>query len=180
MAGTSESDNWTDKDEAESLQSKIDDGCSEYNDNPAALAKCKLNDYAGCRWSKLYLLNGITCILIAINCIFAIIGAFVFKCRAVSSCFGSLLCCLTTAAIVTTGVFRFNTYGKLAALSLTPTKYNGEAFVLGKPAEVSYPADDDRTYSTDADMILITWIFMIVFCCTSCCHGGYAQKPTAP
>lgn len=72
-----------------------------------------------------YILNGITGMLIAMNMIFAMVGTKLYQFRVLSSCIGSLLCCLSTAAIITTAVFRFNTWGSLAALSLTPSKYVG-------------------------------------------------------
>ena len=178
-------DGFTDEDSAADLIKDIDDECDKYDDSTPEYFKCYSNDWKGCNWSTVYILNGITGLLIAMNMIFAMVGTKMYQFRVISSCCGTLLCCLSTAAIITTGVFRFNTRGALAALSLTPSKYVGgditiQQFFDGSDIQNIQIVSDDRTYSTDGSMILITWIFMILFCCTSCCHGGYAQKPSVP
>ena len=73
----------------------------------------------GCRWSVLYKFCGILLILIAFNNVFQALGAYNFKSRQIASCCSCCLCCVHLAAIITTGVFRFNTWGSLAALSET-------------------------------------------------------------
>ena len=78
----------------------------------------------GCRWSTIYILCGITMLLIACNAGLQLLGTWNYHARAVSSCCASLLTCLNIAAIVTTAVFRFNTVGKWAALSLTASKFD--------------------------------------------------------
>ena len=80
--------------------------------------------YNGCRWSTIYIFCGITMLLIACNAVLQLLGTWNYHARAVSSCCASLLTCLNIAAIVTTAVFRFNTVGKWAALSLTASKYD--------------------------------------------------------
>ena len=75
------------------------------------------------------------------------------------------LACVNLAAIITTAVFRFNTAGKLAALSLTSSKYDGkEDGVVKLSAKI--------TFKDDAKLILGIWIAMTVYCCCSgnlCC-----------
>ena len=77
----------------------------------------------GCRWSVIYQLNGVTMIIIAANILLLIGGVWNFHLRALGACCASALCCVNLAAIITTAIFRFNTFGRLAALSLLPTKY---------------------------------------------------------
>lgn len=179
LNGTDPKD-WTDWDEAKSLMADIVDDCKQYEKIRAKdgvkFAVCYHNDYKGCRWSKIYLLNGVTKLIIAFNCILSIIGIWSFPIRALASCCGTLICCLTTAAIITTGVFRFNTWGKLAALNLGSTKYSGGNFNITDTA-IEIPVDDSRTYSSDGEMILITWIFMMVLCLASCFNLGFASRP---
>ena len=81
--------------------------------------------------------------------------------------------CLNLAAIIVTGVFRFNPMGKLAALSLTPSKYNSDSTLTLD----SYMSDswisDDRTYQDDANVILGLWVAMMAMClCGCCCSAG--------
>ena len=81
----------------------------------------------GCRWGIVYEFAAITCLLLALNAIILTLGVWFFKARMAGLCLGTLLGCLNLASLVTTGVFRFNTMGKLAALSLTPSKYDSDA-----------------------------------------------------
>ena len=68
----------------------------------------------GNRWSIIYKLNAITLFLLAANAGIMILGAWSFHARGLSACCASLLCCLNFGALVTTGVFRFNTFGKFS------------------------------------------------------------------
>ena len=77
----------------------------------------------GSRWSIIYQLCFATCCLMTLDALFLCLGAFLFHCRALGGFCAFLLSCANIAAIVTTGVFRFNTMGKLAALSTQSTKY---------------------------------------------------------
>ena len=63
-------------------------------------------------------------LLLAVNGILQFVGVWTFHFRALSGCCACVLSCLMLGAIITTAVFRFNTYGSLAALSLFPTKYD--------------------------------------------------------
>ena len=112
----------------------------------------------GCRWSIIYIFSGFTMIIIAANACLQIVGAFVYQARAISSCFVSVLTCLNIAAIVTTGVFRFNTIGRFAALSLTPSKYDDEPFDRTTRTMIISALSDDRTYNSDGQLIF--WLFI--------------------
>jgi len=63
---------------------------------------------------------GINFVMLAFNAVTLTCGVWSFKARILGFCCSCLLGCVNVAVIVTTTVFRFNTIGKLAALSLTP------------------------------------------------------------
>ena len=109
------------------------------------------------------------------------IGAFQYHSRMIGVCFGCLLGCLNFAAIVTTGVFRFNTMGKYAALSTTPSKYDNQPFDYSKRVMITSSLSDDRTYESDADVITFLWIAQMTLFVFNCCASGglyYPKKPT--
>ena len=168
-------EHWTD-------QSQADD----YIKDIATECERDLSCYTdGCRWSIVYSLCGITLILIAVNSGIQLVGVWSYHSRALGACCGSCLCCLTMAAIITAGVFRFNTMGSLAALSKTPSSYDGDDFMVYNVTHdeitvtmVTPPVDvGGRTYADDGKAILWIWITMIVFCCINCCTCGYVTKP---
>ena len=115
-------------------------------------------------------------LLIALNALIQLVGTWHYQSRALSSCCASLLTCLNIAAIVTTAVFRFNTVGKWAALSMTPSKYESP-FDLATKTMVISSLSDDHTYNSDAKLIFWLFLAQIVFCCTHCCMTGYIAKP---
>ena len=75
-------------------------------------------------------------LLLAANSILMIIGAWNFHARALAGTCGSLCCCLNLASIITTGVFRFNSWGKLSMLCNGASKFDDDA---------DPPLSDDRT-----------------------------------
>jgi len=79
----------------------------------------------GSRWSIIYTFCGITLILIAVNSLLLAFGAWNFHSRMIGGCCGFCLACVNFAAIIVTGVFRFNTMGKWSAISLVGSKYSG-------------------------------------------------------
>ena len=121
----------------------------------------------GSRWSKVWNFNSIIVLGLALCNLLLMIGAFQFHTRAVGSC---LLCCFSCthlAAIVMTGVFRFNTEGKLAALSTLPVKYVTTNYSKGQVI-----LDSNRTYESDGNVILGLWIGALCQCCFGCCLGN--------
>ena len=81
----------------------------------------------GSRWSIVWKLNGITCLMMAATYLLVfVIGAYNFHSRALGGCLGCCIGCVNFAALITTGVFRYNTLGKLAALSDGPSYYDTE------------------------------------------------------
>lgn len=122
----------------------------------------------GNRWSLVYALCSMTMLFLAANAALMIFGTWSFFARGLSGCCGTLCCCLNFAAIITTAVLRFNTYGQLSAICTGPTKY-----VASGPDIV----DNSRTFETDAAVILGLWIAQMVFCCSNCCHMAFSGKP---
>ena len=126
----------------------------------------------GNRFSVIYALCGVTMLLLAANSALMIVGGWSFHARGLAGCCGSLCCCLNFAAIITTGVFRYNNWGQLSALCENcPSKYDD---MVGSTIYFT----DDRTIAGDAALITGLWICQMIFCCTNCCHTGYAAKPT--
>ena len=126
----------------------------------------------GNRFSVIYAFCGVTMLLLAANSALMIIGAWSFHARGLAGCCGSLCCCLNFAAIITTGVFRYNDWGQLSALCENcPSKYDD---MIG----INFYFSNDRTVAGDAALITGLWICQMIFCCTNCCHTGYAAKPT--
>jgi len=126
-----------------------------------------------------------------------LIGVWSYHLRALSACCGSCLNCVVFAAIITTGVFRFNNMGSLAALSLSPSKYEDRAFyydststyglILIPSVDFGFsnisdlsstdPFGEVRQYQDDATAIVWLWTLMMMLCCFNCCTMGYASKP---
>ena len=152
-----------------------------FTDNSAALDYMQdLDDQCGsdddycfsCKWSVVYALNGWLMILMAVNSFIIAAAHWNFHARALTACCGCLLSCVNFAAVITTAVFRFNTQGKLAALSEFPTKYESYNSSTGV---VMF--EGDRTYVTDGSWILALWIVQLCICCFDCCLRGAFSKP---
>jgi len=105
------------------------------------------------------------------------VGTWQLHLRAFGGCCLCIIGCVNIAAIIVSGVFRFNQMGQLAALSETPSKYSGQPFDNTKGTMIVSNMSDDQTYSGDAQIILILFVCQIVFCCSQCCVMGYLAKP---
>jgi len=134
-------------------------------------------DNDGCRWSKIYKLCAFTMLGLAAANVLQAIGAFQYESRMFGAMFGCLLGCINFAAIVTTGVFRFNTMGKYAALSTTPSKYDDQPFDYKKRVMITSSLSDDHTYESDANVITFLWIAQMSLFCFNCCAQGGLYYP---
>ena len=85
---------------------------------------------SGNRFNVIYILSGVTMLLLAANSALMILGAWSFHARGLAGCCGSLCCCLNLAAIITTGVFRYNNWGSLSALCNGGSKYVDDSSLL--------------------------------------------------
>ena len=90
----------------------------------------------GCRWSIVYTMCSIVLLSVTIHSLLRMCGACSPHFRCMSMVFAPLLCCGNLAAIIVTGVFRFNTMGKLAAQSLIPTEYDGGEWLLNYQGDI--------------------------------------------
>jgi hypothetical protein len=79
---------------------------------------------AGNRFSKIYAFSGVTMILLALNSFCMLFGSCSYHVRGLTTICGALFSILNLAAIITTGVFRFNSWGKLSALCQGPSLYD--------------------------------------------------------
>ena len=113
--------------------------------------------------------------MIAASYLCLLIGAWSLWARMTGLCCGCLFGCVNLGALITTAVFRFNTWGKLAALSLCPTAYSSTI----DPSTGLY-LSYDRTYADDAQMVMLIFVFQMIVCLLSCCLNGVFNKPGQP
>ena len=82
----------------------------------------------GNRYSKIYIFSGVTMFLLALNSFWMLFGSCSHHVRGLTTICGALFSILNFASIITTGVFRFNSWGKLSALCQGPSKYEANDF----------------------------------------------------
>ena len=160
------------------------DAGNNYSDMTQALqykeelkADCESENLADCyekgsRWSIIYAVNLATAYCYCITFFVMLLGACNFHLRACSGCCVTLSSCLAFAAFITSMVFRYNTMGKLAALSLNYSHVDSYELTLARPP-VQFTWKNDKTYEDDA--YAITWMISVQFalcCCTNCCTGA--------
>ena len=104
-------------------------------------------------------------LLLACNAGLMILGSWSFHARALTTCCGSLCLCLNLFAIIAAAVFRFNNFGRLAALCTSPSKYNG----LNKKFQLLLPFSDKTTFAGDAKLITCLLVAQIIFCFIQSC-----------
>ena len=109
--------NWYDSDDMEDAQKYFKDIMENCGDD----ADC-LN--AGNRYSKIYVFSCVTMFLLALNSFCMLFSSCSYHVRGLTTICGALLSILNFAAIITTGVFRFNSWGKLSALCQGPSLYD--------------------------------------------------------
>ena len=116
---------------------------------------CGLSDYDvscwqdGNRWSVVYGFGGVVMVMLALNSAVMIAGAWNHHARGLSLACGGLCSCLNLAAIITIGVFRFNTWGLFSALCTGGSHYDSSK---------SSGLSDSHTYSGDAGLIIVLWL----------------------
>ena len=165
---------WTNTDQANEYLKDLFEGCDI--DLTSSFSEKDLEECfdGGSKWSVVWSLNAITVLMIAAANLLMMLGAYQFHARGLASCCLCLLGCVNLAAIITTGVFRFRTMGKLAALSTTAVNYNGV-----NDATKTIDLNDDRTYESDGNMIMGLWIAALCLCCCNCFLGMVMKpKPT--
>ena len=139
---------------------------------------CMETRETGSRWSVIYTLGAITCLLIALNSVILAVGTYNYQSRLIGGCCGILLGCLNIAAIVTIGVFRFNLIGQLAAISLVGSKYGGPITQSASHATmINSSLSTERTFHSDSEFIMTLWIIQMSLCCCHCCFSCFTNKP---
>ena len=122
---------------------------------------------AGNRWTMVYGFSGVVLLLVALNGIALIIGAWSMKARIGGACCGCIFAFFNLVSIIVTGVCRFNTIGQLSALSLTPSKYSGHDFKIDHhEKKLKGGLDDEHTYHMDGKVILLCWVLQMILCFT--------------
>ena len=129
----------------------------------------KLNK--GTRFSVVYGLCGITFLLIGFANLCLAFGAYNYTARAAGLLCSCCLQCVNFAAIITTACFRFDTMGKLAALSEAPSK-----FVDTTPNGLVV-LSSDRTMGSDASLIVWLWVMQLLIFLVGCCSTSRFNKP---
>ena len=69
--------------------------------------------------------------------------------------------------LLATGIYRFNSMGKLAALSTCPSKYDESATFE------NYYLSDARTYADESMIITVLWSSQIAFFAGHCFYIGF-------
>ena len=116
----------------------------------------------GCRWTVIYGFAGVILLLQAANAVALLLGVWVFKARLVGICCACVMSCINFAAIIITGVFRFNSMGRLAALSRRATQFDSSI------SAEDYYLSDSWTYEKEAKLILWLWLCQVGFCFLCC------------
>ena len=150
---------FSDLDSASEYYKEIVDECGAYNAGDDCWNQ-------GNRFSKIYAFAGTTMMLLAANSILMLLGAWFVHARLWAGICGCCCCCLNVASIITTAVFRFNSWGKFSTLCDGPSKFDNGI----------NPLSDDRTVSGDAALIVGLWVAQMIFCLTNCCHWCAAGK----
>ena len=97
------------------------------------------------------------------------VGVFLYPMRIIAIFLQSIFCLLNFGVVIVTSVFRFNTVGKLAALSLAGSTYE----VNDGKASIS----TERTYADDGELILRLWIISLICVIAQCLLACYAAAP---
>ena len=117
--------------------------------------------------------------LVALNAIVNFGGVWSYEARGSGLCCSMCLSCLNIGAIITIGIFRFNTLGKLAALSEGPSKYD-RPFSYDDGVMLTAYLSDDHTFMSDGNLIKWLWICQMIGWTLNCCFKGYfAKLPSA-
>ena len=110
----------------------------------------------GTRWSTIYILCTTLMMTIAVQGLLLTTGVWFFPTRFAAMMTQAFCNCFLFAGTVTVAVYRFNTMGKLASLSLAPVN-------LSTNSDGDPTLTDERTYVDDGQLILRLWSISLVF-----------------
>lgn len=147
-----------------------------YTDKTAAtefkrlLANCDAEcSSIGNRWHWVYSLSGFANLGLCIQAVLLTSGVFFFPTRCVGMCFQTFCSLFYFSVLIVTTIFRFNTQGQFASISLSGSHF---AMVDGVPT-ITY----ETTYADDGQRILRLWIVSLIFLVVQCLLGCYAMSP---
>lgn len=123
----------------------------------------------GTRWSYVFPLFGWTMLLFVFQGILLTVGVWYFPTRVIALTLQPFLWCLNLGVVVTTAVFRFNSMGRLASISLSPVHYE----VVDGVATLT----DERLYQDDGQLLFRLWVTALIFIFAQCCMGCFAAAP---
>ena len=124
----------------------------------------------GTKWSMVYILCYAVMIIIMLQGLLLTLGVWWFPARLTGMIMQTFCAFTLFGAMVTTAVFRFNTYGKLAALSLSPIHVTHDE-------DGNVMLDTERTYNDDGTLLLRLWVVTLLFVVAQCCLGCFAAAP---
>lgn len=112
------------------LKSNIEASCEEEckeNKNAEKQGRCLADCRSeGTNWSTLFMVHGVTLLLMSLAFVLISIGSHVFYARVAGVCLNWWMGCAHIAAIIMTGIYRFDDRGRLAMNCLDPSEYRGE------------------------------------------------------
>ena len=123
----------------------------------------------GNRWSTIYMLGAAAMGMFLVQAVLVSCGVYLYPVRLIALFFQSVFCLFNFVAVIVMAVFRFNTIGKLAALSQTGSTYQVEDDLPTRT--------EDRTYVDDGTLILRLWVISLIFVIAQCCLACYAVAP---
>ena len=147
---------WTDDDEAYQYLLDID----SYSDEKYA---------QGSRFTLIYLMGGSFAFSLAVYYFLMLLARFCcHKCLSSVGVLGtSAIQGGNIGVLVATGIYRFNSMGKLAALSTCPAQYDESATFE------NYYLSDSRTYADESMIVTVLWSSQIVFFAGHCLYIGF-------
>lgn len=117
----------------------------------------------GINWSTIYQFNSVVMVLIALWGMAMLIGVTQLETRICVNVTSPCCCCINLAILILSAVYRFNTKGTLASISMTSSKFV-------ETHSVGVFLSEDRTYENDANRILTLILVQTAFlCCFQCC-----------
>ena len=97
------------------------------------------------------------------------LGVWIYPLRLAAIFFQPIFCCHNLGTVIVLAIFRFNTIGKLAALSQAPSEFET---VDGTPTITA-----TRTYEDDGLRLLRLWTISLVFIIAQCMLGCFSSAP---
>lgn len=98
------------------------------------------------------------------------LGVYLYPFRMTAIFLQPLFCLNNLGAVIVIAIFRFNTIGKLAALSAAPVEFSTANGVA------TYDVAG-RTYADDGQLLLRLWVISMTFVILQCMLGCWSAAP---